>query len=142
MFTHQGSRDNIKLLQRDDAIYLGFARQKCEQIDEQRWTSVVWDSDQIVETVARPVFLEHLFFRDQNNIATLIFAFTNEISALEIGRKTDNVEGAILSLSHFVSLFRGVVMLVWYAAVNNHFHCHYRKTKMIIKSPCPDVSIP
>src|SRR5215207_7165591 len=102
MLAHERSSHNVKLLECYYPIHLCFSRQKCQQIDEQRWTSIVWNSNQIVETLAGPVFAKHLFLRDQNNIATLFFAFTNKISTFEISCEADDVEGAI----HFVFSFQ------------------------------------
>src|SRR5262249_10261850 len=105
VLAHQRGSHNVKFLQRDYAIDLCFAREKRQQIDEQRWTSIVWNSDQVVETVARPIFAEHLFFRDQNDIAAMFLALTNEVSAFEIGGEADDVEGAIGGFRHWGFFF-------------------------------------
>jgi hypothetical protein len=39
-------------------------------------------------------------------VATVRFTLVNEISTFEIGREADNVQGAVPSLRHFISLFR------------------------------------
>ena len=69
---------------------------------ERRGPGVVGNSNQVVETLARPVFPEHLLFRDEDYAATMRFAFTNEIAALEIGREANDIEGAWLGLRHFI----------------------------------------
>ena len=45
VLAHERRSNNVKLFERNHAIDSGFSRQKRQQIDEQRWTSIVWNSD-------------------------------------------------------------------------------------------------
>ena len=85
MFPHQRRRNHIKLFERNYAINPDFAAKKGQQVDEQRWTGIVWNSNQIVKTLARPVFPEHLLFRNQDHVTPVSFALVNEIGAFEVG---------------------------------------------------------
>ena len=53
---------------------------------------IVWHGNQIVETLARPVFLEHLFLGDQDHVAPEVLALADEVAAFEIGGEADDIE--------------------------------------------------
>src|SRR6185503_19106500 len=112
VFTHQRRGHNIKLFECHHSIDLHPACEKRQQVDEERWSSIVGNGDEIVEALAWPVFAEHLLFRDQNHVTTVRFALANEISAFKVGGEADYVEG-ILSFRHLAfSLFRALIMLL------------------------------
>src|SRR6185436_20390472 len=113
VLAHERRSHDVKLLEGNHSIDLHLAREKRQQIDEKRWPGIIGNGDHIVETLARPVFPEHLLFRDQNDATAVSFAFANEISAFEIRGEANYVERAILSFRHFrFSLFRVLIMLL------------------------------
>src|SRR6266513_6075990 len=94
MFAGQSRGHYVKLFKRHHAIHLDLARDESSKVDHQRGTSVVRHCNQIGETVARPVFLKHLFFGDENDVTTEAFALANKVAAFEVGGEADDVEWA------------------------------------------------
>src|SRR4030095_15477208 len=85
VFTHQCGRNYVKLFESDDPIGLGLPREKRHQVDEKRRPSIVWDRDQIIQTVSRPILVKHLLLGDQDHSITVCLAFANEIGTFEVG---------------------------------------------------------
>src|ERR1700752_290951 len=143
MFAHQRRRYDVKFLQRHDPINRSVSSQKGEEIDEQRRSGVVWNGDQIVKTLARPVFIQHLLLRNKDHLTAARLTFADEIDAFEIGRQTDDIERAIRRFEHFAhySLFSGLrsPVKVCREIVSP---VTLPKTKMIFKGPYPDIHIP
>ena len=94
MFANSGGRNHVELFKSDDTIDPRLPSQQANQVNEKIRTSVIRESYQIIETFARPVFAEHLLFRDQNDLAAATLALANEIRTFKISGETDDVEGA------------------------------------------------
>ena len=57
MLANQGSRDHVKLFQGNHSIESCFSGQERNEIDKQCRTGVVGNGNQIIQTLARPVFI-------------------------------------------------------------------------------------
>jgi hypothetical protein len=100
VFPNQGRCHHVKLLKRNHAIHFQLAANESREVDHERRTGIVGHCDQIVQTVAWPVFLKHFFLGDQNDIATEAFAFANKVATFEIGGEADDVKWASSGFGH------------------------------------------
>ena len=92
MFARQRGHDHIEFFQSDNAIRFIGLRDVAYQIEEQFDRRIIRQSEYFIEHVTRPVFIQHLFFSDENHPAAFGLAFAHEVAALEKGGETDDVE--------------------------------------------------
>ncbi len=93
MLPNQGSRDHIKLFKGNHSIESCFSGQEHGEINKQRRASVVGDRNQIVQTLAGPVFFQHFFFRNQAYLTAVRLALTDELGTFEVGGHAYDVQG-------------------------------------------------
>ena len=79
------------------AVRFHFPRQKSNQVNEQQRVRVVWHRHKLIDTVARPIFLQHLFLCDQDDLTAQPFAFTNKVAAFEVGGQANDVEWSVVT---------------------------------------------
>ena len=92
MLTCQRCNYDIELFQRDDAIGFGGLGDVTREIEKQFHRRVIRQREDFIEHLARPIFMQHLFLGDEDDVAALRVAFTHEIDAFEEGGEADDVE--------------------------------------------------
>ena len=75
----------------------------CATPDDVKKTGVVWHGHQLINAVAWPVFLQHLFLGDENNVTAQPFTFANKVAALEVGGQANDIERMWLGRRHEIS---------------------------------------
>jgi hypothetical protein len=63
-----------------------------DQIQEKLNRRIVGQGEDFGQGLARPVFVQHLLFGDENDVAALSLQFAHKISAFEKGGEADYVE--------------------------------------------------
>jgi len=65
--------------------------QKSDQVDHERWARIVWHSENVVQTLSRPVLMKHFFPGHQDDAATMGLTLSHEVCTLEVGGETNNM---------------------------------------------------
>ena len=92
MLARQRCNYDIELFPRDDPIGFGGLGDVTREIEKQFHRRVIRQGEDFIEHIAGPVFMQHLFLRDENDSAALRFAFAHEIAAFEEGGEADDVK--------------------------------------------------
>ena len=92
MLARQRSNHDIELFQRDDAVRFGGLGDVTCEIEKQFHGRVIRQGEDFIEHVAGPVFMQHLFLGNKDEVAALRFAFAHEIAAFDEGGETDDVD--------------------------------------------------
>jgi hypothetical protein len=60
-------------------------------MNEEFWTGIIWQRNQIIETVTRPVLGQHLLFGNKNHLTAVSFAFPDKVDTFEVGGQAENI---------------------------------------------------
>src|SRR5258706_5400397 len=84
--------DDVKFFQSHDPIRLGWLTNVTHQIEKEFNRRIVGHGEYVTQNLAGPVFVQHLLFGDQNDVAALRLAFAHEVATFEEGGEADDVE--------------------------------------------------
>src|ERR1044071_2220494 len=126
MLTNQPGGDDIKLFEGDDAIKLLRASELADDVDKKLRPGIVRQSDDVVQTFARPVFLKNLLLRHEDDACALPLALAQKLHSFEIARQTNKGWRARDCFTHKASASLFVVNIVLNAgsqsAIENRAH--------------------
>src|SRR2546429_633268 len=103
------------LFERHDAINLLWSPNLAHGVDEKLRAGVVRQRDDVVQTFARPVFVENPLLRHEDDAATLSHALAHELHAFEIARQADKGWRTRWRFTHHIS--------GWLTAHQRHWYC-------------------
>ena len=92
MLSRQRCDHDIELFQCNDPIGFGGLGDVAREIEKQFHRRIVRQGEDFIEHIAGPIFMQHLFLGDKNDVAVLRFALAHEVAAFEEGGEADDVE--------------------------------------------------
>src|SRR5581483_443991 len=107
MLARQRGHHDIELFERDDAIRFAGLPDMRDQIEKQLDRRIVRQSEDFIKHVARPIFMQHLLFRDERDVASQRFALAHEVGAFEKGREADDVE--LARFAHYFHRLKSIL---------------------------------
>src|SRR2546421_7707303 len=74
---------HVELFQRDDAIKFIGLRNVRDEVEKQFHRRIVRQSEAFIDDVTRPIFVQHLLFCYESDVASFGFALAHEVAAFE-----------------------------------------------------------
>src|SRR5437588_5336987 len=136
---------HVELFQRDDAIKFVCLRNVRDEVEKQFHRRIVRQREALIDDVARPIFVQHLLFRHQRDVASFGFALAHEVAAFEKSGEANNVQ-RLVRISHDrswanIQLCCRLVSRIVYSD-GSFWNAPHSKFFMIFRGPYPDVTIP
>jgi hypothetical protein len=92
MFPRQRGDDHVEFFQGHDPISRPGPGYMTYKIQEKLNRRIVGEGENFGEHITRPIFVEHLFFSDQDYVAAQRRAFAHKVAAFKKGGDADDVE--------------------------------------------------
>src|SRR6266480_805704 len=89
---------NIKFFESYHEIQFTIPGQVSSKMNEKIRCCFIRQRDYIVQTIARPIFLKHLFFGNQDDVTAATLAFANKVAAFEVTGQAHHVQRASLRI--------------------------------------------